>query len=384
MRWTVARVSVVSFLAGVALATAFLAAHGGDASRLVHAAIPATDPALAPKGLTVQGPDDSFDGQFYYRIAVRPLSTAPRVEGVSLDLPAVRTQRIAYPLLARALALGDPGRIVSTLVIVNVLALTVVGHLGARIAVALGRDAGWGLLFAAYPGFVYTMGFDLVELTELSFVLLALWAVLRRRPVVATAALVGACLTKETGLILAVGIGLAWVIARVRSGARPRPTLVDLAPAAVPAVVFSLWQLVLRHRFGVLPLHQNANNNVAYPFGGFIKVIDRFTPTSGANLFRDLSLALLIGVAALTAIAWRRSKAPLAVRLAWLGSVALLMFLSAFVVEGATSFMRAGAESYVLGLVIVLGADLSFDWLLVPSVGALAALTVGSELVKAK
>jgi hypothetical protein len=41
-----------------------------------------------------------YDGQFFYRLALEPFSTAERVDGIAFDAPAYRQQRIGYPLLA--------------------------------------------------------------------------------------------------------------------------------------------------------------------------------------------------------------------------------------------------------------------------------------------
>src|SRR6266436_1733061 len=46
---------------------------------------------------------EGYDGQFSYWLAVDP---SPAAAGTHFDVPAYRYQRILYPLLARALALG--------------------------------------------------------------------------------------------------------------------------------------------------------------------------------------------------------------------------------------------------------------------------------------
>lgn len=378
------RVALVSLAYGAVLAGGLVLSSGGDVSRLVHAAPPFTDARRAPSSLTVS-PDsaDGFDGQFYFRLAVRPLSDDPQVAGVSFDLPALRTQRILYPLAGRAVALGDEQRLPWAMLIVNVLALGAVGWLGALLALEHGRAAAWGLLFAAYPGFVYTLGFDLAELVEAALVLGGLLLVARRRYLVAGLALAAATLAKEPACILPLGIGLAWAWGWLRHPRDERPPVAGLFPAVIPGVAFAAWQLVVGARFDALPMVANADNNIRYPLDGLISSAARFSPTSGANLFRDLSLALLVVVAALSAMAWRRSTAILGARLAWVTSTALLLVISEHVYDGATSFMRAGTESYVVGLVVVLGSNLSAASLLVPATGVVTVATVAAELVKA-
>lgn len=63
--------------------------------------------AAAPAGLLVtHGP--GYDGQFFYRLALRPWTHQRTEFGITLDQPAYRQQRIVYPLLTFILARGAP------------------------------------------------------------------------------------------------------------------------------------------------------------------------------------------------------------------------------------------------------------------------------------
>lgn len=385
---TAPRVGAVALAWGLVLASALVMVSGGEVGQLVHAAPPAADPAAVPPNLALRSPDEGYDGMFFYRLAVSPLSTAERVNGVRHDAPAMRTSRVLYPALAGAASLGDDARVPWMLLVVNVAAFGVVGYFGALVAVDLGRRPAWGLLFAAYPGFVYTLGHDLGELTEAAFVLVGLHLLCEKRFVVAGLALSGAVLAKETGIILPLGLGLAWAWARMAASQNKRapngqtPLLVTAVPAALPGVVFVGWQLFLGSRFGAVPMSANADNNIRWPLAGFSEVADRFVPTSAANLFRSVSLAVLVLVAVAASMVWRHSRTDLGVRLAWIGAVVLLFVISEHVYAGATAFMRAGTESYVLGVVLILGAERR-RVLLPAAIGAITALTISSELIKA-
>ena len=71
---------------------ALLVRADGDVSLLVHAAPPDTSAAGAPGSLTVQAPDEGFDGQFFYRLGVDPWNTDDEVAGTSApSTTAVRT-----------------------------------------------------------------------------------------------------------------------------------------------------------------------------------------------------------------------------------------------------------------------------------------------------
>src|SRR5581483_2374315 len=82
------------------------------------------------------------DSQFYYRLALAPLDGRDPLYGVTMDDPAYRTQRIAYPLLAWAASFGHP-RLVP-------------------FAIAL------------WPGFLVTLTHDTTEIVFAAFMLAAL------------------------------------------------------------------------------------------------------------------------------------------------------------------------------------------------------------------
>ena len=100
-------VAVVCGLLAVLFVGALLIRDDGDPSLLVHAAPPWSDARAAPGSLTVQSVDKGFDGQFFYRIAVSPLSTDRAVAGVRFDLPALRNARWLYGATGWAASGGD-------------------------------------------------------------------------------------------------------------------------------------------------------------------------------------------------------------------------------------------------------------------------------------
>ncbi|CAN5506088.1 hypothetical protein BH20ACT2_BH20ACT2_06020 [soil metagenome] len=376
--------ALVAGALAVAWVAVLLVGADGGASRLVHAAPPWTDPAAAPASLTIVAPDDAFDGQFFYRLAVEPWSTAEQVAGIELDLPALRHQRIGYPALAwLASGGGAASRLPTALVALNVVGFAALGGLGGALANDAGRHAGWGLLAPLYPGFVYSLAFDLAEITALAFVLAGLLALRRRRLLVATALLAAAVLTRETTAVVPLGVAAAWGWPRYGPPGRVgrRPSFAELAPGVVPLVVALVLQVALAVAYGELPLVSSGDKNVRIPFAGLVDGADAFwPPTSGAAVFRWLSLAALVAVVGAAGVAWRGSTRPRHEKLAWVPAVALLPLLSGFIWAGATSFMRAGTEAYVLSVLVLLGAGLP----VLPAVAAgsatLWALSAASEV----
>ena len=145
-----------------------------------------------------------YDGQFFYRLALEPFSTAERVDGVAFDAPAYRQQRIGYPLLAFLTAALTQLPTVQALVIVNVVAVGAMVYFAARIAQYLGRSPAFALLLLAWPAFIFTLGLDLSEIVAAGLVLGGLRFAMGHRHSLAVVLLSGAVLTRETTALVAV------------------------------------------------------------------------------------------------------------------------------------------------------------------------------------
>jgi len=364
--------------------TALILGSDGDPSRLVHAAPPWTDARTAPGSLTVQPADKGFDGQFFYRIAVSPLTSRRSVAGVRFDLPALRNARWLYGSMAWTVSGGDRDVVPWALIALNLAAAAVAGGLSGALARDSGRHALWGLLLALYPGFAYSLSLDTSELVAATFLLAALLALRRRRWALAAATLTLAVLTRDTAVVVAVGVVVAPVWARLRSRTEARHLGPFLA-GAVPIAIFGLWQLLQRARFGAWPLTSSGDNNLAAPFRGLAHELGRsLPPTSGAQIFRLLSIVVLMSVAVGAAFTLRRSGAPLAEKLAWVPAVLVVVLLNAYLWSGATAFMRAGTEAYLLSALILLGGPVRASILSAVPVGGLWTITAAAQVAKAR
>ena len=152
-----------------------------------------------------------YDGQFCYFIALDPVNAR-----YYTDRPAFRYGRILYPMAARLLALGQPGLMPYTLLLINWLA---VGAGTLFIALWLkgkGRPAGLAIFYGLYSGLLIAFQRDLTE--PLSYGLVALGIYLfdfggRRRIVWSGLAFAGALLTRETTIVFAGLYGVAPLVA---------------------------------------------------------------------------------------------------------------------------------------------------------------------------
>ena len=154
--------------------------------------------------------------------------------------------------------------------------------------------------------------------------------------------------------------------------------------SAFAVVVFGGWQILQRARFGDLPLTSSGDNNLTAPFGGLLHEIGRSVPPSGGTeAFRLLSLVVLIGVIAAAALAMKDSATPLTERVAWVPAAAVVVLLNSYLWSGATAFMRAGTEAFLLSGLVLLGSRKRWTELVAVPVTGLWLLTVVAQLGKA-
>jgi hypothetical protein len=337
------------------------------------------DPAQAPVGLPVLA-RNGYDGQFYYRLALDPADLHRTAFGITLDSP-LRLQRIGYPVLAWMVSLGQHGWVPVTLVVVNVAAITALGVLGGVLARDHGRHALWGLMFAGYFGFVFSLSRDTTEPLAAVFLLGGLLACRRQRWFLAAGLFACGCLTRETVLVAVGSLALVRVVTWVRRGGRP-----GAADAAwiVPLAAFGAWQLVVHHVVGAYPYLTDTSSNGGAPLTG---IVDGFRghlhQVRGGSAAADIWF-LEVVVLALFVLAAARSFTSTEVspveRVAFVGYVGQMFVLSPGIWRGSAD-LRSLDDVFLLSLMVVLGTRRrSLPVLAVPLGLALSAV-VGHRLV---
>jgi hypothetical protein len=170
-----------------------LARHGGDslAFALVGTRYGQGDPAGTP----------GYDGQFAYFIAREPAGAWRYC-----DVAAYRYQRILYPLLAWALALGHPAVVPWTLILINLTAVAVGTYFTERLLASHGVSRWYALAYGLYGGVVAGLRLNLTEPLGYGLMQGGLWAWAERRKDLATALLVLSALAKEITLLAVAGL----------------------------------------------------------------------------------------------------------------------------------------------------------------------------------
>lgn len=351
------------------LVVVLLALAGGDASTFVTAGDQLSNPTETPPGLTVRANSRGYDGQYFYRLALEPWPSEAVGYGIRLDRPPYRHQRVLYPLLAGALALGQPLLVPWTLIGLNLAAVLVLAWLAGALAQRFGRHALEGLLLALYPGLPFSLSRDLAEPLAAAFLLGSILAWRSKRPWLAGGLLSLAVLTRETAL-LAAGCWLLAVLLGSGSalGARLRRGL----PLLLPLATGLLWQAVLRWHWG-RPSVSSGQTLLRLPLSGpllFVGLIARFDhPIVWVWL---AELALMVLLAGLTAVALRGSTADRGEKLAWGVYGLFVISLSRSVWTEDWAFMRALTEAGLFGGLILLGSPVA-RWRRVGLSGVLAA-----------
>jgi hypothetical protein len=350
------------------------AGQGNIASFILVGSLRAV-PDRLPRGVPVT-PGTGYDGQFYYRLALDPLDWSRRAFGIRLDSVA-RLERIGYPLLAWALAAGQFGVVPVTLVVVNILALAILAGLCAALAREAGREPIWGVVVAAYWGFLWSLSRDLTEIVATMFVVAGLLAIRRRRPILAALAFSAAVLTRETALMVVGAVLVSRVVSefRQRRGRTPANGVLGVcayevsptAPVArrwigpldavwiMPIVVFAAWQAAVFAVTGHLPLHTSGSANVGVPFVGFVRGFSHYLhliPNTASILWFG-ELVILVFIAVMAATSLRGSSAWAHERIAWFGYVLLTVCLAPGIWLGDVGF-RSIDDLFVFSCLLLL------------------------------
>jgi hypothetical protein len=345
-----------------ALAALFVAArdisHGGHLGAFALASNVFVHPG-ASSDLPVHTGTNGYDGQFYYRLALNPLTHQVTAFHITLDNPPYRQQRIGLPATAWTVREVFRAPTSLALVLVNVLALVAIGWAGAAWARQYGRSTWWGVAVAASPALVMALARDLTEplATAALIVGLLLWT--RGRRWAASLAFTAAVLCRETVLVVLLGMGVWCLVQLLRGGGRGarRTIAFHIAALCVPAAVEVGWQFHVKEVWGGKLPTLSGNGQVGFSLlrpvrSFFFNVSD--IGLSHQGILDGIWLVerfLLLGLLIVVASGLLRSAAPPELRLGWV--FAALLGLSVAWNQDV-EFVRAANEAIVVGQLLLL------------------------------
>lgn len=235
--------------------------------------------------------------------------------------------------------------------------------LGGMYATMVGRRAVWGLLFAFFPGYLFTVTRDLTEVVLGCFLLAVLIMLRKKRYGYASVFLSFAVLTRETAVLMLVAIAISWLLREFWRTFRKGWILFS-----VPTAVFVLWhgwlymqwQSVFPYAFAL---------NIGLPFQGIAQFLQNNMPIySVVKNLQMIEFTFLASLLLLVSIVLIKSSAVALYShelLAWCLYGLVLVAMTYHVWNSDRNFMRVAGEWSILSFVLLLQLP-SFKRRLVP------------------
>jgi hypothetical protein len=273
--------AAVAVLAAVALASLWPLAWGrsnGGVASLVGVGVDGLTRPLIDDELpeAVIFPGTGHDGQQFYAIARHPFE--PRAARDLLDSPAYRYRRILFPAVAGVLAPSGGRSLVIAMLGVSMIGVVLAAWALSRLP---GSPVWLPVVVGMTPGVGVSLSLSLADALATGLALAAVAASTSRRWGWMTAALIGAVLTRETLILVAVGLAFA-------PGMTRRWRVVTLASPALLAGAWALWST---NALGT-GMAEGAGQQLALPLAGWVQ-----STSSAAGLVIGLGTTLVLGLA---------------------------------------------------------------------------------------
>jgi hypothetical protein len=290
-------VGAVGFLIGLLAACVALAIHGWDPAGLLMVGEEAPLRGYAEQRLgeiPLTG-GTGHDGKYFFVQAHDPLLLEPGDNATLMERPTYRSQRMLYPLLTSLGSwLGESG-ILWFMLLINVLAIGVGTWATAAVALSAGVSRWFGLAFAFNPGFLFELAFDGAGVVAWALVMVAVFAALQRRWLVAIVAMCAAVLTREVMYLPIVGMGIYFW---------SRNRLAAIAVLVAPFLVLVSWAWWVRRQLDV-PLLTVESSEIGVPFVGLGEALRSWLQSPGLRLVVGVLVLGVVVVAVRQAVAKR-------------------------------------------------------------------------------
>ncbi len=312
------------------------------------------DSATAPIPARYVSDAFGYDGQFYYRFALNPFSTEEEVQGLSIDNPAWRKQRILLSLLTWVIAQGDAEATAYVMLAINLLAVAGLCIVGGLLLQRYGLPPWPALLLGMYPGFAISVERFLTEPLSFFLLLSSLLCLVDRRVLAGSLLLAAAVLARETALAVALAMSGIWLL---QIFTRP-PASHWRAPGPrywlLPMLTYLGWQYWLGQQYPVGAVATAERGGLlVWPFSGLWESVKILVSNPNVmNLFFALMLTLVVAFTLLVALKFRESNGPY--RWIWLAYLGLTSLLGTPIWDNSPGFLRSTTELTLLGLLIYL------------------------------
>lgn len=220
-------------------------------------------PSVQAAPIHVVRRSSGYDGQFYAQLAVDPLLRDPQIDA-ALDRPAYRARRILFSWTAYVLGLGQPTWVLHAYALQNILCWLLFAWILRRWLPPenLGNLLLWAGCLFSY-GMVISTRLSLLEGPSLLLQALAMLALDRRWPWIATAVLGLAGLGRETNLLWAASLPPGGADKPTRWRATNR-----LAQGLILALPLLLWVAYLS--YSGYAVGDGGSRNLGLPFVAYL------------------------------------------------------------------------------------------------------------------
>ena len=320
-----------------------------------------------------------YDGQFYYRFALDPFSDETRVQGLGIDHPAWRQQRILLPLLTWLIARGDPVFTAAAMLAINLLAISCLTLVVGQLLRFYGLSPWPALLFAFYPGFAISAGRFLTEPLSCLLLFTSILLLVNKRVLWAALVLALAVLARETALAAALAVMAAWCLqtmlrVKVDRWKAPGPGFWLL-----PIGTYVAWQWWLLQTWSKAAYAPAADGHVLHwPLAGIATSCKQMVAAlNPENAFYLVMMLVTFAWTLLVAAKFSRAHGP--TRWMWLAYLALAAMMGVPIWNNSPGFMRTLTELHLLGLCIyLLAMSIPRRWLVMAWLSCWL-LTAGAE-----
>jgi len=266
-----------------------LAAVGALCFALVRIALidvpPADQPSASNVFVTLYEPPPGHleaainisDGQAWAALGADPTASHPeRFKDGPAEL-VYRAQRPLYGWLIWGLSLGQRGGVAPALLALTCVSIGALAAGAVVLADRLGRNPTFAPFAVLMPGAMLSVVIVCPEALSVALALfgVAAWLGSRRARPLAVLLLTLAVLGRETLVLVPMTLAVHQFLLEPRDDRRSWRDVVDLAPLAVPALVYGAWVVSLRARHGVWPSDAASLERLATPFHGWAQALPR-------------------------------------------------------------------------------------------------------------
>ena len=207
-----------------------------------------------------------YDGQFFYRYALKPLDKSDSYKGLKVDHPEYRIQRPGYPITVWLMSFGNEKLVPIMLILSNVLAFLFVLWLAHYWFNQLHIDRKYTWLFFFIYGIHMAIARDLAEVFEVLGVMLALFFLWKRN--FWAFAISGSLVLfyRETAIIAIAPLAFFFALMDYQQNKKLNPKWIWLT---LPILTLVGWKMFIKWYMGI-ESGVDGSQNLSLPFWGLL------------------------------------------------------------------------------------------------------------------